>query len=71
MQKVFAAVIVLSGAFTALAARADAVFPEGCIATGGIQRVAAIAAPCCGGQMRCSQFLSTNRVVKPAHNQRT
>ena len=48
---------------------------QSCIAVGsGAQRVAAIVAnpaDCCSGRLQCAQFLSTSRVVRPAHDQRT
>ena len=57
------------------AARAEPALDHSCIAVGGpYQRVAAtVAKPedCCTGRLQCSQFLSTTRVVRPAHDQRT
>ena len=56
-------------------ARAEPSMDHSCIAVGyGMQHVAAtVARPedCCSGRMQCPQFLSTTRVVRPAHNQHT
>lgn len=47
----------------------------GCVAShGGYQRVIALssaAQACCTGRLQCPQYLSTTRVVRPAHDQRT
>ena len=44
-------------------------------ATSGVSRVAAIVdampAPCCEGQLKCAQFLSTTGIVKPRLDPRT
>ena len=48
---------------------------QSCVAVGvGASTVAAVVAnpaDCCTGRMACAQFLSTTRVVRPAHEQRT
>ena len=64
-------------AFVALSAQAETSHGAGqrCIVVGdGYSTVAAVVAnpaDCCTGRMACSQFLSTTRVVRPAHDQRT
>ena len=44
-------------------------------ATPGVSRVAAVMnaapAPCCEGQLKCAQFLSTTNIVKPRLDPRT
>ncbi len=42
-------------------------------AGGGVSRVAApeTPAPCCEGQLRCAQFLSTTGILKPMRDPRT
>lgn len=56
-------------------AQAEPTPGHACIAAGApYQRVAATVArlgDCCTGRMQCSQFLSTTRVVRPAHDLRT
>ena len=43
--------------------------------TSGVSRVAALVdavpAPCCEGQLKCAQFLSTTGIVKPRLDPRT
>ena len=70
--------MLIAAAFTSamcLTARAEPSSGQSCISVGGpYQRVAAtVARPedCCSGRLQCSQFLSTTRVVRPAHDQHT
>ncbi len=74
MRPVLIAVALLASTFVT-DARAESSMDHSCIAVGhGVQRVAAtVARPedCCSGRMQCSQFLSTTRVVRPAHDQHT
>ena len=69
--------LIIAG-FSAMAlygAHATPALERSCISVGhGYERVAAtVARPadCCTGRLQCSQFLSTTRVVRPAHDQHT
>ena len=69
----FATAILSTAALST--AQAEPTLDHSCIAVGGpYQRVAAtVAKPedCCTGRLQCSKFLSTTRVVRPSHDQRT
>ena len=69
------ALIAASLSTLALSSQAATLPAQSCLALGsGISRVAATvadAAQCCTGRLQCAQFLSTNRVVRPAHDQHT
>lgn len=72
-QTALAALLVLAAASAHAGAAPSSV--QSCIAVGpGPQRVAAMVAnpaDCCSGRLQCAQFLSTTRIVRPAHDQRT
>ena len=69
------ALIAVSFCTVALSSQAATVPAPACLALGsGVSRVAAMVADpaqCCTGRLQCGRFLSTNRVVRPAHDQRT
>ena len=56
-------------------ARAETSLDHSCIDMGGAYYhvAATVSKPehCCTGRLQCSHFLSTTRVVRPAHDQRT
>ena len=74
MRMTLLAAMIAAGSLSTAQAASPAL-GQSCIAAGQgySQVVATVAAPedCCRGQLRCAQFLSTTRVVKPAHDQRT
>ena len=67
--------VLVAVSLCAIASTAHAASPPlpSCLAMrSGVSRVAvtvADPAQCCNGRLRCAQFLSTNRVVRPANDQ--
>ena len=73
LTRAVAAALFMSAALSA--ARAEPAPEHSCLAVGdGYQRIVAnVSKPedCCTGRLQCSQYLSTTRVVRPAHEQHT